>query len=122
MHAHVTTCMFRVALNRAVNVPSISPLEGAAAVWRTGRQAKMFLEKKGKEKEAGEEREGDNNEDVDAEDGDGYRDGDGDGGNQMDGPRAGEDAPGANQDECMEVEVAGTEGDWSVAGEGEGRG
>ena len=57
-----------------------------AAVWRTRRRAKKFLEKKRKETEAGEEREGDDDEDADAEDGDGDRDGDGDGGDQGDGP------------------------------------
>ena len=65
-----------------------------AAVWRTRRQAKKFLGKKRKDKEAGEEREGDDDEDADAKDGDGDGDRDGDGGDQADGPGAGEGAPG----------------------------
>ena len=95
-----------------------------AAVWRTRRQAKKFLEKKRKEKEAGEAGEGDNNEDPGAEDGNGDGDGDGDGGDQGVGPQAGEGAPGANRDEGMGVEVAGLEGegvvgDESVVGKGD---
>ena len=92
-------------------------------MWRTPRQARKFLEKKKKEKEAGEERLGDDDEDVDAEDGDG--DGDGDGGDQGDGPGEGEGAPGANRDEGMGAEVSGLDGeevaaDGLVVGEGEG--
>ena len=49
-----------------------------AAVWRTQRQAQKFLEKKSKDKEAGEEGEGDkDDEDANAEDQDGPGDGDG---------------------------------------------
>ena len=86
-------------------------------MWRTRRQAKKFLEKKRKEKEAGEEREGADDKDGYAEDGDG--DGDGDGG------EAGRGAPGANPDEGMGVEVDGLEGegvvgDGTLVGEGEG--
>ena len=58
-----------------------------AAVWWTRKQAKKFLEKKRKEREAGEERQGDDDEDADAEDADGDGDGDGDEGDQGDGPR-----------------------------------
>ena len=54
---------------------------------RDGTQAKKFLEKNRKDKEAGEEREGDNDEDADRHDGDGDMDGDGDGADKGDGHR-----------------------------------
>ena len=81
-----------------------------AAVWRTRRQAKKFLEKQRKENEAGEERKGDED-DEDAENGDGDEAGDGDGGDEGDGLGAGEGAPGANRDEGMGVGVARVEGE-----------
>ena len=79
-----------------------------AAVWRTRKQAKKFLEKKKKEKEVGEEGEGDKeDEDTDTED----RDKSGDGGDQGDGPGAVEGALGANWDEGMGVAVDGVDGE-----------
>ena len=38
IHPHTTTCMFCVALNRAVNMPSISLLTGAAMLRSRGQK------------------------------------------------------------------------------------
>ena len=101
-------------------VPGDKELFGVqkAAVWRTRRQVRKFLQKGRKEKEAGEEREGDNDHhDAEAEDGDGDGDGVGDGGDEGNGPRPGKGALGDDRDEGMRVDVARVEGE-RVVGEG----